>query len=109
MRVDTYARRTGRTLRRETSSVLVASSLQNQHRVAVAVEAIPGGDGVTVGAEHALAAGKGGHQHQERGLRQVKVRNQSLHDPEGMPRADKQLRFSRGGHDIAGRVELQRL
>src|SRR6185436_18783181 len=54
---------------RPTSGRACVIFLHDQHRIAVAVKPIPFGDRVIVCVQHALAAGEGGDEHQQRGLR----------------------------------------
>jgi hypothetical protein len=56
------------------SSVTPEIDLQNQHRIAVAVEPVPLRDRLAVSLEHALPAGECGDEHKQRRPRQVKVR-----------------------------------
>src|SRR6202011_4058981 len=62
----------------------------DQHAVAEAVEAIAPADRLGVSIEDALATGKGAHQHEQRALRQVEVRQHGVDDPEPMAGEDEQ-------------------
>src|ERR1700684_3554154 len=60
------------------------NSSANQHAVAIAVESVPAGDGMTVGSQHRLTAPKRRHQHQQRRAWQVEVSQQLIHDRKRM-------------------------
>ena len=62
----------------------VWGGLQDEHAVAVGEEAVPGLHGVAIGFENNVPAGEGGDQHQQRGLRQMKVGQQGIDDLEAM-------------------------
>src|ERR1044071_8507609 len=62
--------------------------LGNQHTVAVAVEAVARADGVAVGGEHEVAAGEGGDEDEERGAREVEVREDRVHGAEAVAGRD---------------------
>src|SRR2546426_4458998 len=62
--------------------------LQQQTRVAVGVEAIARTNRVRVRLQDQLPARERRDEHEERGARQVKVRQQRVHDPEAVARRD---------------------
>ena len=66
-----------------------AEAHREQHRVAVAVEAVAAGDGVVVGGEDALLAGEGGDEHDQRRARQVEVGEHDVDGAEGVAGADE--------------------
>src|SRR5437764_7727002 len=66
----------------------------DQRRVAIGVEPVAGRERMTVGAQDRLAAGEGGHQHQQRGARQVEIRQQRVDDAEAMARPDVDRRVA---------------
>src|SRR5580700_7738056 len=51
-----------------------------EHRIAVAEEPVPSQHGVRVSREHVLPPGEGAHEHKQRRLRQMKVREQGIDD-----------------------------
>src|SRR5688500_3497500 len=71
----------------------------DQHRVAVAEEAISLGDGVGVGAADVVDAGEGAHQHEQRGARQVEVRDQAVDRAEAVARQDEETGVRGTGHE----------
>ena len=83
---DTSARPRDRTLRRERASSWLTA---DQHGVAVAVETIPRRHGLAIRRQHAVAAAKRAHQHQQRRARQVEVRDEAVHEPELVARVDE--------------------
>ena len=64
--------------------------LQDQHRVAVAVEAVSGLEGGTIGREDALAPGEGADQREQARSRQVEVREESVHGTEAAAGTDEE-------------------
>ena len=81
-----------------------------EHGVAVAVEAVAGGDGVGVGREHPLAAGEGRDQQEQRRARQVEVREERVDRAELVARHDGQIGPAGPGGDgaVRARGRLQR-
>src|SRR5229473_6845372 len=61
-----------------------------QASVTVAEEAISGRDGVRVGRLHALQAGEGGDQHEERRARQVEIGQQQIDGAEAIAGRDEE-------------------
>ena len=78
-------------------SRLLGPSSQDQHGVAVAVEAIFLLDGLVVGAADQFVAAESPHQDQERRKRQVKIRHHRVNGPERVARFDEQVRFAGEG------------
>ena len=74
--------------------------LDDQHRVAVAVEPVPPLHGISIDGEDLLAARKRRREEQQRRLRQMEIGDEARHQLEAMTRADEQvgLTFS-GPHD----------
>src|SRR6185369_17894954 len=66
---------------------------REQHRVAVAEEAVALGDGVSVERANALVAGERGDEHEQRALGQVEVREQQIDDAKGKARSDEEVRL----------------
>src|SRR5438034_1506654 len=64
------------------------SPLQQQTRAAVGIEAIARTNRVRVRLQDQLPARERRDEHEERGARQVKVRQQRVHDPEAVARRD---------------------
>lgn len=86
-------------------------SFLHEHAVAVGVEPVVFGDGVTVDGEDFVCPAQGADEHQEGRLRQVEVGEKGVDDFEVVSGIDKQVRFSGTGHDIAGMLagsEFQR-
>src|SRR5262245_45768706 len=81
----------------------------DKHRVAVTVEAIARGDGLAIGVEDSLAAGERGDEHQQRGSRQMEVRNQTGHDAELMARMNEEARLATCGRDRPALSERKRV
>ena len=53
---------------------------RNQHRVAVGIKAIPLTHGLGVGGERVVTPGECAHEHEQRGTRQMEVRDHRAHD-----------------------------
>src|SRR5574337_1861341 len=64
-----------------------STRMVEQHRIAVAEEAIAGGDGVAIRGEHALGPRERAHEHEQRRFGQVEVRDQVADGTERVPRA----------------------
>src|SRR6476661_5899565 len=77
------------------------SSLENQHSVPIAVEPVAFGDGGPVGVEDEFTPREGAHQDEERGLRQMEVREQAAQHPELEAGVDEQLRLASRRDDLA--------
>src|SRR5690348_3991737 len=60
----------------------IAACGQNQHRISVAEKSIPRAYRMRIRREHPLASGEGAHEHEQRRLRQVEVRDEGLDDAE---------------------------
>src|SRR5689334_1071064 len=73
----------------------------DQHRVAVAIEAVAFGDGRAVRREDMVAAGEGGDEHDQRRLGQMEVGHQSVDDAEVEAGIDEEIRRSGAGDDGA--------
>ena len=69
--------------------IRLLSTLENQHRVPEAEEAVPLADGALVRPPDQLAAGEGAHQHQQGRTRQVEVGDQRIHGLEPVARVDE--------------------
>jgi hypothetical protein len=72
-------------------------SSANQHAIAITVKPVLLFHGVPVSCQHRLAPGKCRNQRQQRGLRQVKIRQQHIRYPKRKSWRDEnlRLRFSR--------------
>ena len=68
-------------------------SLENQHRVAIAVKVIAVGNGLAIGRQNSLAARERRHEHQELRPRQMEIGNQAVHQPEVVAGPDEELRL----------------
>ena len=92
------------------SSTLPETCSQNQHRVAVAVEAVPRFDRLAV-RRRAPPPGraKADDQHQQRRARQMKVRQQPRHDPKLEARVDEQVGPPAAGGDPTRRAAARPL
>src|SRR5690606_38102922 len=66
----------------------------DEHGIAVTEKAIPGLDGMRVGAPYGFHAGQGRHEHEQGGLRKVEVGQQCVHVMEAIPRSDEQARVT---------------
>ena len=62
---------------------------EDEHAVAVAVEAVAFGDGGGVGGLHEVGAGHGGDEHEERGFREVEVSEEGVGAAERPWRVDE--------------------
>src|SRR5262245_5689352 len=65
--------------------------LEDQHRVAVAVEAVAAGERVLVGLEHGAPAGEGRDQEEQRRAGQVEVGEERIDDPEARTGPEQEL------------------
>src|SRR6185369_3246888 len=72
------------------SKQLIGRPSHHQHGIAVAVEPVAAAHGFPIGAQNAFPAGKSRHQHQQRRLRKVKVRDQAVHQAEPVPGVDEE-------------------
>lgn len=71
------------------------------HRIAIAEKAVFLFDGVPVNFADALAAGKGGHQHQQRGFGQVEIGYQAVNHAERVAWRDENIRVALPGMQAA--------
>src|ERR1041384_6556879 len=104
-----------RFVRRETESVPDYSSARtenyklppsnNKHTVAVAVKTITLFDGVAISVQHEIAIRSEEHQQQQRGLRQVKISQQSVNRSKLVPGNNCQIRRSRLRSNLAVRID----
>src|SRR5229473_5230737 len=69
--------------------------LFQEHTVSVRIETISLRDRVLVGANHILLATKRTYQHEQRRLRQMKIREHTPHHPEFESRINEEVRLSR--------------
>src|SRR5438874_12659807 len=76
-----------------------------EHRVAVGKEAIALLDRVTIRTQHRLTSRKGANQHEERRLRQVEVRQQTIDHAELETGIDEKLRLARARPARGGTLE----
>ena len=76
-------------------------SAVQQHGVAIAEKAVFLFDGVPVNFADALAAGKGRHQHQQRGFGQVEIGYQAVNHAERVARRDENIRVALTGVQAA--------
>src|SRR5262249_37187979 len=67
---------------------------QDQHRVAVAIEAVALADRLVVGAAQQLVAAKGAHQNQQRRTREMKIRQQNVDAAKLVGGADEERRLT---------------
>jgi hypothetical protein len=72
-----------------------------QHAVAVGIEAIMLGNCVAIGAQHIFFSAQRANQHEQRGLGQMKVGEQSLDYSEFVSGVDEQIGLTRSGLDVA--------
>ena len=70
------------------------------HRIAITEKTIAVVNRMVVRIAHGVHATKGGHQHEQGRLRQMKIGNQCIHHAEPIRRADKQSCF------VSGRTHL---
>ena len=87
-RAPSVASRSKRSMR---SIVSARVSRDQQHRVAVAEEAVARVDRVAVQRHHVRVAGEGGDEHQQRAARQVEVGDQAVDDAELEARRDEDV------------------
>src|SRR3989304_10015506 len=66
----------------------------HKHGIAVAIEPIPLSDCMFVCIEHPLPSGEGADQHEQRGFRQVKIRDQGIDHPEPIAGIDEYARLA---------------
>ena len=66
--------------------------LVNQHGIAKTEESVPFPYRLLIGMQNIFPRRKGGHQHNECRLRQMKVRNKPVHDFKTIARIDKNIR-----------------
>ena len=84
-------------------------SSNNQHRIAVAVEAILFANRLPIGFGNQFPAAKRLHQHQQRRAREMEVRQQRVDRAELERRANEQIgRALPGGNLAAGRLATAR-
>src|SRR6185437_14397518 len=80
-----------------------------QHRIAVAHESVAMLDRVHVRASNRVMAAERAGEHQQRGSRQMEIRQQAIDDPEAITGRNEQRRFRRAGMNVAcvigGRLE----
>src|SRR5882762_2705616 len=69
--------------------------LLQKHAVSVRIETVFLRDRVPVGAKHILLATKRTYQHEQGGLRQMKIREHAPHHSEFESRIDEDIRLSR--------------
>ncbi len=90
---------------------------KNQHRVAVAVEAVTLANRFPVGSPQQVAACQGTDQHEQAGARQVEIGNQGIESAKLVSRPDKELslagiglqaRFASRGFERASRSRADR-
>ena len=79
------------------------SCAREQHRVAVAVEAVALGDRVCVGETNVVVPSEGRDEHQQCRFRHVEVGQESVDDAEAVARRDEQTRFAVAGRE-RGRI-----
>src|SRR3546814_19174562 len=67
----------------------------DQHRIAIAEEAIALGDGMAIRGHHPFMTAVRADQHQQRALGQMEIGQQSNDDAEAITRRDEQMRYAR--------------
>src|SRR5690606_23488379 len=84
--------------------------LDDEHRIAVRIEAVPFLDRDPVGPHHVLVPAERGDEHEERRAREVEVREESVDGPEPVRRADEEIGppRSRPHGPVLARDRLQR-
>jgi len=75
--------------------------LLDEHAIAVGIKTVAARHRVLVSSEHFLRSSEGAHQHQQRRLRQMKIRKQSLDDLKFESRVDEEIGFSAAGKHLA--------
>src|SRR5437868_3777155 len=90
------------------SVAMTSNSMVEQHRIAVAEEAIALGDRVAVRREHAIGAGERAHQHEQRRFREVEVGDEVVDDAKLVARIDEQIRRALAGRPAARLERAQR-
>src|SRR5207248_6373384 len=63
---------------------------RDEHAVAEAIEAVVLSDRLAIGGEDPVPSGEGAHQHQQRALRQMKVGEHGVDNPELIARRDEE-------------------
>lgn len=89
----------------------LAALLLHEHAIAVRIEAVASGNGMTVGIKDVFLAAQSADKHKKRRFRQVKIRQKSLDDLEVVPGIDEKVRLAAARMDLAGmllRGELER-
>src|ERR1700719_102625 len=73
--------------------------LRNPHAIAVTVKAVPGIDGVAIRSENEFAPRERADENEQRGLRQMEIRQQLIDHAKRVPRLDANSRFRWAGLD----------
>src|SRR5690606_35305549 len=95
---------------RRSSKSIISQPLQDQHRIAERIEPVARLLRLLVSPEYRLAPGEGAHQHQQRGARQVEVRNHNINRHEAITGPDEQVgRLVDGDHRAPGTAVAVRL
>src|SRR6185312_7918319 len=81
----------------KSSPTALAPRLLDEHAVPVRIEPVFLFDGVAIGGQHALFAAEGTNQHQQRGLRQMKIGEQRANHPELKSGIDEQIGIAAPG------------
>ena len=69
--------------------------LRNPHAIAITVKAVPGIDGVAIRSENEFAPRERADENEQRGLRQMEIRQQLIDHAKRVPRLDENSRFRR--------------
>ena len=78
--------------------------LNNQHTISVGKEAVFFFDGFGVGLEDEVAVGKGGDEHDQRALREVKIGEEGVDNLKVIWRVNKDIGLAGGGTYLVFRV-----
>src|SRR6185437_5947043 len=85
---------------RRVGNLSIARALE-QHRIAVAHESVAMLDRVHVRASNRVMAAERAGQHQQRGSRQMEIRQQAIDDPKAITGRNEQRSFRRAGMNVA--------
>lgn len=79
----------------------LATLLLHEHTIAVGIKAISFRDGMMIRLKYVFLSSQSANKHKKRRFRQMKIRQEGLHNSEVVSRIDEKIRFAAACSDLS--------